>query len=219
MFVDFAAARRSMVESQLRTNKVTDLRVLAGFSSVPREDFVAEAVRGVAYLDEDIDLGGGRFLTEAMVLARMIQAAAIGADDIVLEIGSATGYGTSILARLAATVVALESDPQLSARAATALSELTIDNVVAVAGPLPQGYPDQAPYNVILINGAVAEVPQGLQDQLADDGRLVAVIRDRPGLGRAVLVRRLGAVASSRVLFDAGTPILPGFERAPRFVF
>ena len=151
--MDFAAARRSMVESQLRTNKVTDLRVLEGFSSVPREDFVAKAVRGVAYLDEDIDLGGGRFLTEALVLARMIQAAAIGAGDIVLEIGGATGYGTAILARLAATVVALESDSQRSARAGAALSELTIDNVVAIEGPLPQGYPEQAPYNVILING------------------------------------------------------------------
>jgi protein-L-isoaspartate(D-aspartate) O-methyltransferase len=219
MSVDFAAARRIMVESQLRTNKVTDLRVLEGFSDVPREDFVAEAARGVAYLDEDIALGGGRFLTESLVLARMIQAAAIGAGDIVLEIGSATGYGTAILARLAATVVALESDSQLSARAAATLSELSIDNVVAVEGPLPQGYPEQAPYNVILINGAVAEVPQGLQDQLADGGRLIAVVRDRPGLGRAVLVQRLGAVASSRVLFDAGTPLLPGFERAPRFAF
>jgi protein-L-isoaspartate(D-aspartate) O-methyltransferase len=208
-----------MVESQLRTNKVTDLRVLEGFSTVPREVFVTAAARGVAYLDEDIALGGGRFLTEALVLARMIQAAAIGAGDIVLEIGGATGYGTAILARLAATVVALESDSQLSARAAAALSEHSIDNVVAVEGPLPLGYPEQAPYNVILINGAVAEVPQGLQDQLADGGRLVAVVRDRPGLGRAVLVRRLGAVVSSRVLFDAGTPLLPGFERAPRFAF
>jgi protein-L-isoaspartate(D-aspartate) O-methyltransferase len=208
-----------MVESQLRTNKVTDLRVLDGFSSVPREDFVGSAARGVAYVDEDIDLGGGRFLTEALVLARMIQAAAIGAGDIVLEIGSATGYGTSILARLAATVVALESDSQLSARAAATLSDLAIDNVVAVEGPLPHGYPEQAPYNVILINGAVAEVPQGLQDQLADGGRLVAVVRDRPGLGRAVLVRRVGSVASSWVLFDAGTPLLPDFERAPGFVF
>ncbi len=217
--MDYAAARRNMVESQLRTNKVSDHRVLEGFSNVPREVFVADVARGVAYLDEDIALGGGRFLTEPMVLARMVQAAAIGAGDLVLEIGSATGYGTAILARLAATVVALESDSQLSARAAAALSELSIDNVVAVEGPLPQGHREQAPYNVILINGAVAEVPQGLRDQLADRGRLVAVVRDRPGLGRAVLVRRLGAVDSSRVLFDAGTPLLPGFERAPRFAF
>lgn len=217
--MDFAVARASMVESQLRTNKVWEPRLLAAFEAMPREDFVPRAIRAVAYVDEDVPLGGGRYILEPMVLARLIQTAAIAPSDLVLEVGSATGYATAILARLAATVVALESDAELSARAAESLAGLGIDNVVAVEGPLSEGYGEQAPYNVIVINGAAAEVPAALHDQLADGGRLVAVVKARAGLGRATLVQRIGESVSSRILFDAGTPLLPGFEPTPGFVF
>jgi protein-L-isoaspartate(D-aspartate) O-methyltransferase len=217
--VDFAAARANMVDCQLRTNKVTDLRVLYSFETVPREDFVPEARRSIAYVDEDLEIAPGRYLIEPMVFARLVQAADIRPDDVVLEIGGGSGYGSAILSHLAATVVALESDRDLAGLAAAAHGGLGIDNVLAVDGALHDGYPKQAPYSVIVINGAVAEVPAAITDQLADGGRLVCVIREESGPGRATLMQRSGTVVSSRILFDAGTPLLPGFEHVPGFVF
>jgi protein-L-isoaspartate(D-aspartate) O-methyltransferase len=217
--VDYAAARSNMVESQLRTNKVTDVGLLEAFESLPRELFVPQPKRGIAYVDEDIPLAEGRHLMEPQVLARLLQAADIRPGDVVLDIACGTGYASAIMAKLTDTVVALESDAGLAETANETLSSLSIDNVVVVQGPLAEGYAKQAPYNVILMAGAVAEVPRAVFDQLAEDGRLVTVVKDRPGLGRACLFRRAGAVVSHRVLFDAGTPLLPGFAREPGFVF
>ncbi len=217
--VDFAAARLNMVESQLRTNKVTDLRLLGAFETVPRELFVPERLRGIAYIDEDVALGGGRFVMEPRVLARLLQAAQPGPEDVALDLGCASGYATAILSRLVATVVALEDDAALATAANRTLGELEIDNAVVVEGRLTEGYPKQAPYNVILLGGAVAEVPAAIADQLAEGGRLVTVVSAGHGLGRATLMRRDGGVISSRVLYDAALPLLPGFEAAPGFVF
>ena len=217
--VDFAAARWNMVESQLRTNKVTDLRVLDAFETVPRELFVPEPLRGIAYVDEDVALGGGRFVMEPRVLARLLQAAQPGPEDMALDLGCGSGYATAILSRLVATVVALEADAALAEAANRTLDKLEIDNAVVVEGRLAEGYPKQAPYNVILLGGAVAEIPAAIADQLAEDGRLVTVVSAGPGLGRATLMRRDGGVISSRVLYDASLPVLPGFEAAPGFVF
>jgi protein-L-isoaspartate(D-aspartate) O-methyltransferase len=154
-----------------------------------------------------------------MVLARLLQAADITPEDLVLEVGGASGYGTAVLSHLGATIVSLESDKDMAATAAEAQAEVGIDNVLMVEGPLDQGYVKQAPYNVIVINGAVGEIPEGITDQLAEGGRLVTVIRAYAGPGQAVLVQRRGANISSRVLFDAATPLLPEFERSPGFVF
>ena len=217
--VDFAAARWNMVESQLRTNKVTDLRVLDAFENVPRELFVPEPLRGIAYIDEDVALGGGRFVMEPRVLARLLQAAQPGPEDMALDLGCGSGYATAILSRLVATVVALEDDAALAEAANRTLDALEIDNAVVVEGRLAAGYPKQAPYNVILLGGAVAEIPAAIADQLAEDGRLVTVVSAGPGLGRATLMRRDGGVISSRVLYDASLPVLPGFEAEPGFVF
>ena len=217
--VDFAAARWNMVESQLRTNKVTDLRVLDAFENVPRELFVPEPLRGIAYIDEDVALGGGRFVMEPRVLARLLQAAQPGPEDMALDLGCGSGYATAILSRLVATVVALEDDAALAEAANRTLDKLEIDNAVVVEGRLAAGYPKQAPYNVILLGGAVAEIPAAIADQLAEDGRLVTVVSAGPGLGRATLMRRDGGVISSRVLYDASLPVLPGFEAEPGFVF
>jgi protein-L-isoaspartate(D-aspartate) O-methyltransferase len=217
--VDFAAARANMVDCQLRTNKVRDPRVLHAFETLPRELFVPEARRGIAYVDKDLEIAPDRHLMEPMVLARLIQEAAVEPDDLVLAIGGASGYSSAILSQLAATVVALESDPGLAARAGEIRAELGIDNVVAEDGPLDAGYPSQAPYNAILIDGAVPEVPAAIADQLADGGRLVTVVREAAAPGRAVLMRRTGEVVSGRILFDAATPLLPGFARAEEFVF
>ena len=217
--MDFAAARTNMVDCQLRTNKVRDARLIRAFETLPRELFVPAAQKSIAYIDEDLPIAPGRFLIEPMVLARLLQAAEIAPDDLVLEIGGGCGYATAILAQLGATVVSLESDKDLAAAAAEAHTQLGIDNVVMVEGPLNEGYDKQAPYNVIVINGAVNEIPEAATDQLADGGRLVTVLREEGKPGQAVLVERHGANVSHRVLFDAATPVLPEFERAPGFVF
>ncbi|GAB4393373.1 MAG: protein-L-isoaspartate O-methyltransferase [Kiloniellaceae bacterium] len=216
---EFAAVRLNMVESQIRTNKVTDQRVIAAFEVVPRELFVDEAKRGFAYIDEDLEVAPGRYLMEPMVLARLLQAAAPAAGDIVLDIGCASGYSTAILAQLAETVVGIESDRALRDEANRTLNALDVDNAVVVEGALESGYQKQAPYNVIVFQGAVAEVPETIKRQLAEGGRLVAVICDEAGIGRGTLIQRSGESFSARVLFDAATPLLPGFAREEGFVF
>ena len=217
--IDFETCRRNMVDNQLRPNKVTDARVIAAMGAVPREKFVGDSLRGVSYVDEDIPLGDGRVLMEPMVLARLLQAAEIGRDDVVLDIGCGTGYTAAVCAKIAATVVALESDPRLAADAGRILSELEIDNVVAVEGPLAAGYPEQAPYDVILFSGAVQEIPEAILGQLGDNGRLCAVVAKPGAAPRAVLARNYGGVTSTVKIFDASIPLLPGFEREPGFVF
>ncbi|HZL59610.1 MAG TPA: protein-L-isoaspartate O-methyltransferase [Stellaceae bacterium] len=218
--IDYTAARLSMVESQLRPNKVTDPELLAGFLAVPREGFVPPALSGIAYIDDDIRLKAGRYLMEPMVMARLIQLAAIRPGDRVLEIGAGTGYGAALLSRLARTVVALESDGELAAMARTNLRALGAGNVEFVEGPLERGHAARAPYDVIFIAGAVAQIPAAIQAQLLDGGRLMAVYR--PGgepMGQGEIMTRVGATLSRRPAFDAGTPYLPGFAPAPSFAF
>ena len=217
--VNYTAARTNMVESQLRTNRVLNHRLLEAFETLPRERFVPEKARGVAYIDEDLPIGQGRFVMEPMVLARLIQAAAIEEQDMVLDLGCGLGYSTAVLARLAATVVAVEEVPSFVASATEALEALEVTNAVVLQGTLTQGYAKQAPYDVILLGGAVAEIPQEIEAQLADGGRLVCVLLDKDGIGRAMLMRKDDGVVSGRVLFDASTPVLPGFERRDGFVF
>ncbi|MBI1206003.1 MAG: methyltransferase domain-containing protein [Azospirillum sp.] len=216
---NFAAARFNMVEGQIRPNRVTDPGVVAALAAVPREQFVPKAVRGIAYVDEAVPVGNGRYLGEPLVTARLLQGAAITPSDVVLVIGCGTGYSAALLARLAATVVAIESDAELAGHATESLSELGADNVVVYEGDLATGYPAQAPYDVILIDGGVAQVPERLLDQLAEGGRLLAVISPFGGVGSARLYRRVAGTISNRVLFDAASPCLPGFEAKPTFVF
>jgi protein-L-isoaspartate(D-aspartate) O-methyltransferase len=213
------AARLNMVESQLRTNRVADQAVLDAFLAVPREAFVPERLRNVAHVDEDLPLGSGRWLMEPMVLGRLIQLAGIAPTETVLEIGAATGYGTAVLAALARSVVAVESDAGLARTAADNLARLGIANAVVRHGPLERGYPDRAPYDVVLFEGAVAEIPAAVADQLAEGGRLLAVVKPGAGVGHATLATKLRGTIAHRVVFDAGTPLLPGFAPKPSFVF
>ena len=216
---DYAAARRNMVDSQLRTNRVTDEALLAAMGEIPRERFVPPALAGVAYVDEDLALGGGRYLMEPMVLARMIQAAEIQPSDAVLDVGCATGYSSAVASRLAAMVIGLESDSRLAKAATDNLAALRIDNAVIVSGDMRAGHPRQAPYDVILLQGAISEIPAQIAAQLAEEGRLVAVLAPPGATGRATLSLKTGGIVSHRDLFDAATPPLPGFELAPGFRF
>ncbi|MBF0561774.1 MAG: protein-L-isoaspartate O-methyltransferase [Alphaproteobacteria bacterium] len=216
--MNFVTARHNMVASQIQPNNVTDSFVIRAMAAVPREEFVPKAMRGIAYMDEDLDLGAGRYLLEPMVLARLLQAAAIEPEHVVLDIGCATGYSTAVLARMASTVLAVECDPALAGAATEALIRAGIDNAAVVTGPLEQGYPAQAPYNVIIFEGAVTAVPEPVRNQLADGGRLVVIIEDG-GIGRGTLITRTGNVFGTRVLFEANAPRLPGFAQAPVFVF
>ena len=216
---EFGAARAHMIESQLRPNKVTEGRVLGAFTEIRREIFVPEHLRVVAYIDEDLPVGGGRYLMEPMVVARLMQAATIERTDKVLIIGVGTGYEAAVAAMLARNVTALEDDPELARRARAALVDHSIASVSVVEGPLSQGYRPRAPYDVVLFCGAVVEVPSEIDSQLAEGGRLLAVVKSANGIGRATLWTRTGGVLARRVLFDAATPLLPGFVPKPAFVF
>lgn len=217
---DFALARRNMVDGQLRPNRVNDAGLLAALGELPRERFLPEGLRSVAYADDDVPLGNGRFMMEPMVLARLIQVLQPRAEDKALVAAAGMGYGAAILARLTKSVVAVESDGALAAAAAKTLQELGVSGVQPVAGPAEQGAAVSGPYDIILIEGAVPEVPKAIADQLAEGGRLATVIADPSGaLGVAHLFVKQGGVVSGRPLFDAGTPLLPGFERPARFTF
>ncbi len=215
----YAAARLNMVEGQLKPNKIVTEAILDAMGDVPREAFVPKSLRGIAYVDEDIAIGNGRYLTEPMVMGRLIESLQIDPGDIVLVIGGGTGYSASVLARLANTVVAIEGDSDLAQQASETLAHLGVDNAVVIEAPLTGGYAEQAPYQAIIIDGAVAEVPASILDQLAEGGRLAAVVSPQGGLGKATLFQRIGGAVSHREVFDATLPLLPGFEPVPVFEF
>lgn len=217
--MNFAAARLNMVDSQLRTNKVADAALLDAFLAVPRERFVPVAFHDAAYFDDDLPLGNGRSLMEPMILARMLNEARIDAGDKVLDIGCASGYGTAIIARIAASVVGVEEDAALARESRARLAELGVLHATIVEAPLVQGHAAGAPYDVIVIEGAVVTIPDTIASQLAEGGRLVAVVKAGPGMGQAMLMTRINGILSRLPLFDAATPYLPGFAPVPSFVF
>ena len=222
--LDFAQARRMMVDGQLRTFDVNDLPLLAAVDDIPRERFVPDDRVAFAYIDQDIPVSDGldvperRFMLVPMVLARLIQALDIKKSDKILDVACGLGYSSAILARLGASVVALEASEALAEAASARLGQCGIDNVRTVAGPLDRGFPEAAPYNAILINGAVEVKPQGLLEQLAEGGRL-ACIEGRGRAARAKLYVRSGDAFGARSLFDAAAPALMAFRAEPGFVF
>lgn len=217
---DFALARRNMVDGQLRPNRVTNAQLLAVVGELPRERFLPDALKSVAYSDEDVPLGNGRYLMEPMILARLIQTLQADTKDTALVVASGRGYGAALLARLVKSVVAVEGDAGLAGSSDQTIKALGLENVTLVTGQPEAGVPQTGPYDVILIEGAVRQIPQAVLDQLAEGGRLVTVLAGAPGaLGVAQLVVKEGGVTSGRPLFDAGTPVLPGFAPPARFTF
>jgi protein-L-isoaspartate(D-aspartate) O-methyltransferase len=216
---DFVHARRTMVDCQIRPNDVTEARIVDAFLAVPRESFVPQAKQVLAYLDADVAVGppgSQRFLMQPMFLAKLVQAAGIKHTDTVLDVGAATGYSAAILSQLAAKVVALESDEGLASGAKTALAAYA--NVNVTVGALEKGAEALGPYDVILVEGAVEEVPQVLFNSLTEGGRLLAVV-GRGRSGRATIFVRASGDFAGRIAFDASLPALPGFAKAPAFTF
>jgi len=221
--VDFAAARTTMVDCQIRTVDVTDYGVLDAFSAVPRERFLADELKPFAYIDEDIRVTPAgeppRYLMEAGPLAKLVQLAGIGPADSVLDVGCATGYSSAILSRLAASVTALEENPALAERARATLASLGADNVEVVVGPLTAGWPGKAPYDVILLGGAIDVLPEALSAQLAEGGRIVAVVGSRGLAAKAMIYTRSGASVSGRPAFNTHVRPLASFAAPVGFVF
>ncbi|MDQ7247677.1 protein-L-isoaspartate O-methyltransferase family protein [Dongia sedimenti] len=217
--MDYAAARQHMIDSQIKTNKVTDPSVIEALAALPREAFVAEAQRKLAYIDRPVAIGAGRRMTEPMVLARLLQSAHLKGGETVLVVGAGTGYSAAILSRLVKKVVALESAPELADRAKAILAQLGVSNVAVVAGDLGAGRPADGPYDFILVDGAAEIVPDALTAQLADRGRLAVVIKDQGIVGRGTILTKADGVVTPRAVFDADAEVLPGFTRPQRFVF
>ena len=213
---DFTAARRNMVDGQVRTADVTDRRLLAAMIEVPREQFVAPAMAWLAYLDLDLPVleGSARRLLKPMLLAKLIQALDLASADRVLDVGCVGGYASALLARLASQVVALEQDAGLVNVAALS----ALPNVTAVTAPLSEGFAPGGPYDAILLEGATEMPPHNLLRQLKDGGRLACVLGSGPA-SKAMLYRRSGDEVGGRPIFDAVAPVLPGYVQPPAFAF
>lgn len=217
--MDYAAARYKMVQNQIRANRVTDPLIIEAMGDLPRERFLPDTLQRIAYVDEDIPVGDGRYLIEPRATALMLQAAEIDAGDVALDVGCGMGYTSAILARMASVVVALESDAKLAAVAAQTLDELGLRTATVVVGPLRDGWPARAPYDVVVFGGAISAVPPAICEQLAEGGRIVAVTTSEKGMGCGTLFLRRGGTMSRRPLFDAAIPMLPGFAPEPMFRF
>ncbi len=216
--MDFAKARATMVEGQVRTNDVPDKRIQKAMLAVPRELFVPKGRRSLAYMAEGVDMGEGRTLMDPRTFSKLVQALEIKSTDVVLDIACGTGYSTAVLAAMAETVVGLESDEVLVSSATSTLMDLSVDNAAVMTGDVKVGAPDHGPFDAILVSGGVEVVPDAWTDQLADGGRMgVVIVEGR--LGRANLYLRTGDHVSSRIIFDATVPVLPGLERTEEFVF
>jgi protein-L-isoaspartate(D-aspartate) O-methyltransferase len=215
---DYAAARATMVESQVRTNDVTDVRVQKALRDVPRERFVPAAKRGIAYVDAAIEVVPGRYLLDPRNFSRLLQLAVIAPTDSVLDVGCATGYSTVVLARLAKSVVGLEQDADLVRMASEMVPAADAANATVVQGSLSDGHRAKAPYDVIFVNGSIERAPESLLAQLAEGGRLVAIIQTG-ALGMAHLFERNKGHIGSRAAFDAAAPKLAGFGQPVGFVF
>jgi protein-L-isoaspartate(D-aspartate) O-methyltransferase len=215
---DTVAARRLMVDGQVRTADVTDPALLEAMLTVPRERFMPPSLAALAYLDGDIQIAPGRALLKPMVLAKLIQAARITPDDRVLDVGCGTGYSTALLARLAAAVVALEEDADLANKAKEALAAGGAARVEVAVGPLIAGWPPGALYDVILLNGAAEVVPDALGRQLKPGGRLVGVCGRLPAT-KGTINHMIEGHIVGRPIFDAAAQLLPGFVAPPAFVF
>ncbi|HVC61432.1 MAG TPA: protein-L-isoaspartate O-methyltransferase [Acetobacteraceae bacterium] len=215
----FAEARNRMVDSQIRPNRVTDPRITGAMRRLPRERFLPAGLASLAYADQDVKLGNGRVLPQPMTIARLVQLAAPVQGERALVVAAGAGYGAALLAACGARVTALEEDPALLATARHALIGVAPE-VSVVSGALSAGWPAGAPYDVILIEGAVQAIPPALAQQLRNNGgRLVAVVCGDGRTSQAVLAEATGAGLRAQPMFDCATPLLPSLVPVPAFAF
>lgn len=213
---DFAARRTMMVDTQVRPSDVTKFPVIEAMLTIPREDFVPANRRAVAYTGENLDIGQGRVLLEPRSLAKLVDALDIQPDELVLDLACGYGYSAAVMARMAEAVVGIEDDAERAAEAEQRLSQAGIFNVAILNAPLTEGAPKQGPYDVILIEGAVEEIPAAIIDQLREGGRIAALFVEG-ALGVARIGTRVGDRISWRYAFNANAPMLPGFGRQRGF--
>ena len=216
--IDNALARANMVENQLRPNRIDDPRVLAAMAAIPRERFVPEALKGCAYGDEDLVLGPGRFLIEPLALAKLLQTAGPEADEVALVVGDVTGYAAAILSRLTTTVFLLLPPDAAREPVEAVLGELGCTNVVLRNGDALEGYAEQAPFDLILLAGSVPALPLALLGQLADQGRLAAVV-EQGRSGKVTVARKVNGAIGRLTPFDAQVTRLPGLRVENGFQF
>ncbi len=214
---DFATRRTVMVDTQIRPSDVTKFPIIEAMLAVPREAYVPDGKREAAYADENVDLGGGRVVLEPRTLAKMLDGLDIQPDELVLDLGCGLGYSAAILARLADFVVAVEDNEDMAADAQSALSRNGIDNVAVIEGALTEGAAKHGPYDVIVVEGAVEHLPEAISAQIKDGGRIVCIFADGM-LGTVRIGYKIDGEISWRYLFNAGAPVLPGFEARRAFV-
>ena len=212
----YAESRRVMVDTQVRPSDVTKFPIIDAMLNVPREDFLPAALKSVAYVGENIDLGSARVVLEPRTFAKMLDAVDIQPGDMVLDLGPAYGYSTAVAARLAEAVVAVEPDAAMAKEAEETLAAAGVDNAAVIEGDLAAGDEKHGPYDVILIEGGVEQVPESLTDQLREGGRIAAIFRDGR-LGTCRLGYKADGRMNWRYSFNASAPVLPGFERARTF--
>jgi len=205
-----------MVDTQIRPSDVTKFPIIDAMLSVPREAFVPRPLREAAYVGENLDLGGGRVILEPRTLAKMLDSLDVSGDELVLDIGAALGYSSAVIARMAQAVVAVEENADMVAEAQTILSEQGADNVILHEGPLAAGAPEHGPYDVIVVQGGVEQIPDDLLEQLKDGGRIACVFSDN-ALGVVRVGYKIDGDISWRYAFNAGAPVLPGFVSEAEF--
>jgi protein-L-isoaspartate(D-aspartate) O-methyltransferase len=216
--IDYAAAREVMVDSQVRPSDVTRFPIIAAMLEVPREAFVPEGLRPVAYLGEHVPLAPGRVLLDPRVFAKMLDALNVGPSDLVLDVGCGLGYSAAVLARMAEAVVGLEEDASLAREAEALLPAHGIDNAVVQTGALAAGVPEHGPFDAVMIEGGVERLPEALAGQLKPGGRIAAIFAEGMG-GQARLGMRTADGIAWRRIFDATAPVLPGFAATKAFEF
>ena len=213
---DYAARRTTMVDTQVRPSDVTKFPIIEAMLSIPREEFVPDTRREAAYVGENLDIGAGRVMLEPRTLAKMLDALDVQRDEMVLDLGCGLGYSSAVIARLAEAVVAVESIEALASEAQDILSREGADNVILHQGPLAEGAAQHGPYDVIVIEGAVAELPASILDQLKDGGRIACRIMEG-ALGVVRIGYKLDGGISWRFAFNASAPVLAGFEKQAAF--
>ena len=213
---DFATRRTFMVDTQVRPSDVTKFPVIEAMLSVPREVFVPDEKREAAYVGENLDLGASRVVLEARTLAKMLDALDIQNDDVVLDIGCGLGYSSAVIAKMADAVVAVEEE-RFADEAQEILSTQGVDNVAGVAGELRHGAAKSGPYDVIILQGAVESLPEAIEAQLEEGGRIACLFQEG-ALGVVRIGYKLDGRVNWRFNFNAGAPVLPGFARHEEFV-